>query len=158
MKNSRTVKRVCLGSGRLPKIFTRDDLPDINPGDVIHGCPVCGKRWGRNTLNDWSALPTPRHMVDIEPAAVPVPGAGVVPARYFSQRIESWDDERSSGNGIIVTLKYGFTFEPGEHYGVKGFDSGKEAAENVAGSGHCYCDDCEKNLPKIVDGKEIYHG
>jgi hypothetical protein len=33
------------------------------------------------------------------------------------------DDERAQGNGIIVTLKRGFTFSPGEDNRVRGEDT-----------------------------------
>lgn len=43
--------------------------------------------------------------------------------------IQNWDDERDSGNGIIVTLHYGWSFEPENcgHEGVRGFDTFEEA-------------------------------
>ena len=35
-------------------------------------------------------------------------------------KIEYWDDERDIGNGIIVTLNYGWSFEYNCHEGVVG--------------------------------------
>lgn len=132
------VKRLCLGAGRLPTVVGRDEDPRINPGDVIHRCPVCSRTWGRNSIKDWSDLPIPRHMVVIDPR----PRDGAPPARYYHPRIQFWDDERSSGSGILVTLFYGFTFEGGQHCGVKGFDSGAEAYQAVKDSDFCYCSEC----------------
>jgi hypothetical protein len=39
--------------------------------------------------------------------------------------VEHWDDERSIGNGILVTLKPGYFFY--DDCGVMGFDTHKEA-------------------------------
>jgi hypothetical protein len=58
--------------------------------------------------------------------------------------IEEWDDARSSGNGIIVTLAYGWSFEPNSHEGVRGFDTLKEAKEATLKKNiwPCECDLC----------------
>ena len=49
----------------------------------------------------------------------------------LAKHIEYWDDEREQGNGIIITLKDGFSFTPQncgiEH--VRGFDTVTEARE-----------------------------
>jgi len=61
-------------------------------------------------------------------------------------RVEHWDDERSIGNGIIVTLHYGFSFDATTHEGVRGFDTAGEAAKAVFKKGHlihsCRCHEC----------------
>ena len=65
--------------------------------------------------------------------------------------IEHWDDERqgglgnSRGNGVIVTLRYGFSFERGEHLGVKGFDTITEAKAGTRRSEiyKCECEECK---------------
>ena len=41
--------------------------------------------------------------------------------------IEDWSDERRIGNGIIVTLVPGFSFDWATHEGVRGFDTLTEA-------------------------------
>jgi hypothetical protein len=46
-------------------------------------------------------------------------------------RVEIVDDERSLGNGIIVTLKRGYTFSFGEDNRVCGFDNIHDAADRV---------------------------
>ncbi len=45
--------------------------------------------------------------------------------------VEHWDDERSIGNGIIVTLKAGYYFY--DDCGVMGFDTTREAREAIRG-------------------------
>lgn len=64
-----------------------------------------------------------------------------IPGKY-QQRIEFWDDERDCDNGIIVTLHYGWSFEPGEHQGVRGFDTVREAREAVRYTYPCSCGEC----------------
>jgi hypothetical protein len=44
--------------------------------------------------------------------------------------VEHWDDERTLGNGIIVTLKPGHFFD--DDCGVRGFDTIREARAAVA--------------------------
>ena len=61
------------------------------------------------------------------------------------KRVEFWDDERGIGNGIIVTLHYGWSFYPSFHEGVRGFDTPKEAMKAVKESYPCNCDICEEN-------------
>ena len=61
----------------------------------------------------------------------------------MNKRIEFWDDERIEGNGIIVTLHYGWSFEPNYHEGVRGFDTIKEANQAVKNSYKCNCDECK---------------
>lgn len=43
--------------------------------------------------------------------------------------VEFWDDERSLGNGIIVTLRPGLFFY--DDCGVMGFDTVKQARDGV---------------------------
>jgi hypothetical protein len=62
----------------------------------------------------------------------------------MNKRIEFWDDERSSDNGIIVTLHYGWSFEYKNHDGVKGFDTVKEANQAVKDSYKCECSQCQR--------------
>jgi hypothetical protein len=59
-------------------------------------------------------------------------------------RIETWDDERSLGNSLIVALKPGWRFEEiGEH--VRGFDSVSEAMNEVRSSKPCDCSVCQRS-------------
>jgi hypothetical protein len=44
----------------------------------------------------------------------------------MSNHIQHIDDERDMDNGIIVTLAYGYSFEPRYHEGVRGFDTMRE--------------------------------
>ena len=62
----------------------------------------------------------------------------------MNKRIEFWDDERDADNGIIVTLHYGWSFENGEHSGVRGFDTLTEAREatKIKNLNRCHCDEC----------------
>lgn len=57
------------------------------------------------------------------------------------KHIQHWDDERSIGNGIIVTLRFGFSFENKRHLGVKGFDSIRDAILGTRIK-HIYVCDC----------------
>jgi hypothetical protein len=65
-----------------------------------------------------------------------------------SGKVEFWDDERTLGNSLIVTLKYGWSFSPTEHEGVRGFDKAKEAEAAVRQAVICGCNECEANVLK----------
>jgi len=62
------------------------------------------------------------------------------------KHIEHWDDERHLGNGIIVTLHLGWSFEQ-SHEGVRGFDTVTEAQAETRKKWlyRCPadCDECE---------------
>ena len=68
------------------------------------------------------------------------------------KHIEFWDVEPGWGYGdpqeVIVTLQYGFSFENGEHQGVRGFDGIAEAKYESARKRiyDCTCDECKKHL------------
>lgn len=64
--------------------------------------------------------------------------------QYIKDRIEHWDDERNIDNGIIVTLKHGWSFEYNEHQGVHGFNTITKAKEGVIDAHICHCDQCKK--------------
>lgn len=71
-----------------------------------------------------------------------------IPANFSQKlhdRIEHFDDECSQGNGYIITLRYGWSFYPNEHYGVKGFDKISEAREAIANAFPCTCNTCKAN-------------
>lgn len=58
------------------------------------------------------------------------------------KKIEHWDDERSIGNSLIVTLVKGWRFEErGEH--VRGFDTAKDAMAEVRAAVPCDCTECK---------------
>ena len=58
------------------------------------------------------------------------------------RNIEFWDDERSIGNSLIVTLKKGLRFEErGEH--VRGFDTKRQAMSEVRNAQPCDCKECQ---------------
>lgn len=46
-------------------------------------------------------------------------------------KVEIVDDEREIGNGVIVTLKKGWTFDPAFDNRVRGEDTVKEMLESV---------------------------
>lgn len=56
-------------------------------------------------------------------------------------------DERNIGNGLIVTLAYGWSFEDGYHEGIRGFDTIQEARKATAKKRlyRCECDICISN-------------
>lgn len=59
------------------------------------------------------------------------------------KKVEHWDDERSIGNSLIVTLKKGWRFfEDGEH--VRGFDTKRDAMADVRAAIKCQCEECVK--------------
>lgn len=68
-------------------------------------------------------------------------GGGVEEPTIKHKKIEHWDEERSIGNSLIVTLKKGWRFtERGEH--VRGFDTRREAMAEVRSAQPCDCKDC----------------
>lgn len=60
------------------------------------------------------------------------------------RHVEHFDDERAAGNSVIVTLHYGWSFEPHAHEGVRGFDTIREAlaASSKREIYQCRCDEC----------------
>lgn len=64
------------------------------------------------------------------------------------KHIENADDERAIGNGVIITLAYGFSFEGSCHEGVRGFDNFREArAASARRKIHiCNCQLCKDHL------------
>jgi len=61
------------------------------------------------------------------------PGAGpsVMDLLHAHKRVEIVDDERDIGNGIIITLKAGWTFDPLMDNRVQGADTPSEALAMV---------------------------
>ena len=60
--------------------------------------------------------------------------------------IETADDERSLGNGIIITLR-GRAFQDAntqDPLHVAGFDTWREAAAAIRGADECHCGQCRK--------------
>lgn len=69
------------------------------------------------------------------------------------RHIQHWDDERRSGNGVLVTLSWGWSFLSGEHQGARGFDQVGEAqdASRLVNVFPCLCEKCVKgNLPGVL--------
>ncbi len=62
------------------------------------------------------------------------------------KHVQFWDDERGDGNGIIVTLHYGWSFEHSQHTGVMGFDTLREARDAIKLKNveRCTCKECKK--------------
>lgn len=64
------------------------------------------------------------------------------------KNILHWDDERNIGNSLIVTLVHGKQFSAdvgsGEH--VRGFDTVKEAMDEVRQAVDCNCASCVKGM------------
>lgn len=65
-----------------------------------------------------------------------------IPQR-LAERVQHWDDERKLGNSLIVTLHYGWSFDPAMHEGVMGFDTVAEARSAIKRAGPCRCKECE---------------
>lgn len=59
------------------------------------------------------------------------------------KKIEHWDDERDIGNSLIVTLVKGFRFEDESEH-VRGFDTPKEALQEVRAAKPCHCETCKQ--------------
>lgn len=64
----------------------------------------------------------------------------------LDKKVMHWDDERSIGNALIVTLHKGWAFRANntsnaEH--VFGFDTVKAAKAGVKSAGPCSCGDCK---------------
>lgn len=62
-------------------------------------------------------------------------------------KILHWDDERKLGNGIIVTTKQGWAFEPHADervaLHVKGFELVKDARSKMKCVKRCQCSRCK---------------
>ncbi len=58
-------------------------------------------------------------------------------------RIANWDDERSLGNSLIVSLKPGWQWPDEEGAHVRGFDTVKEARVALRQTTPCNCPQCE---------------
>ena len=61
-------------------------------------------------------------------------------------KVLHWDDERSFGNGYIVTSAYGWAFDADDDHNsashVKGFDTAKEARASLKWLQPCACLRC----------------
>lgn len=149
MEQVKTVKRLCPGSGRAADIVTREDDSGINAGDVVHRCPVCGKSWGYNTLQDWSGVPVPRHFVKMVISEWDGKPGSQVPSRYYKPWVEMWVDERRVGHGLVVTLKDGYSFAADRHEAMRSFDTAAAAAEALREPFHCYCAECSARIVAV---------
>jgi len=63
------------------------------------------------------------------------------------KHVEHWDDESDLDHGIIVTLRYGYSFEHHQHSGVMGFDTARDArnAIKLENLWRCNCAECVKH-------------
>lgn len=67
-----------------------------------------------------------------------------IPKKHTS-KIQHWDDERSIGNSLIISLKRGHAFNSNEQEHVRGFDTINEVLDALRSEVKpCYCDDCCK--------------
>jgi len=76
-------------------------------------------------------------------------------AKKFSERIEDWSDERKIGNGVIITVHWGWSFEHCCHEGVRGFDSISEAQRGVRDTYPCSCESCLKGLEESEAARKV---
>jgi hypothetical protein len=63
--------------------------------------------------------------------------------KKLAVRVLHWDDERSFGNSLIVSLKNGWRFIATECH-TAGFDTVREAVEGLHDTVPCACVDCAK--------------
>lgn len=66
-----------------------------------------------------------------------------------AERVEDYSDERDfDGGSIIITLRAGWTFSPGEHERVRGFGSVREVNAALRSTAPCFdgCPDCAQAL------------
>lgn len=63
----------------------------------------------------------------------------------FKKMIAHWDDERKSGNALIISLKDGW-HHPTSEAQVFGVDSIKEALSELCDCKPCQCGSCRTNI------------
>ena len=66
-----------------------------------------------------------------------------------SPKVMYWDDERSIGNSLIVTLNYGFRFGGTDVEHVRGFDTVREANADIKDTRLCFCPECTAALANM---------
>lgn len=66
--------------------------------------------------------------------------------KQLPAKVEHWDDERSIGNSLIVTLKHGWKFDIDPLYPnhVKGFETVAEARRLIREAVPCNCPRCSE--------------
>lgn len=64
--------------------------------------------------------------------------------RKLPRQIQYWDLDEPGV--VIVTLHYGWSFDSGNHEGVRGFDSEVEAIEKSRMAFMCRCSECVSNM------------
>lgn len=69
--------------------------------------------------------------------------------RAVSRRVEYWDVDE---DGILITLNWGWSFEPGYHEGARGFDVRREAEIAVLEACICRCEECRRQLKLLKIG------
>jgi hypothetical protein len=64
------------------------------------------------------------------------------------KKILHWDDERSYGNGFMITTAYGWAFDPDPDENVashvRGFDTAKDARSKLKWIKQCHCARCTR--------------
>ena len=65
--------------------------------------------------------------------------------KQMKNKMEYWDFDEPEAPGGIVTLHWGWSFEPCCHEGVRGFDTRKEAISASKNAWECNCQECKEN-------------
>ena len=73
------------------------------------------------------AVPLRRKRKPAPPPGVAVPGDRTLALIRADARVQELDDERAMGNSVIITLRQGWTFTPGEDNRVDGADTPTDA-------------------------------
>lgn len=84
-------------------------------------CPVCGDRITNNALGKAAHI---RHCKGRNP---PPPPPKTLAQLKCDKRVEIVDDERSAGNGVIMTLRRGWSFDALQDNRVAGADTIRDA-------------------------------
>lgn len=66
-----------------------------------------------------------------------------IPKKY-RLRIENWDDERSIGNALIISLHDGWRWNHGDVDHVAGFDTVAAVLVALRITTHCNCKTCQE--------------
>lgn len=65
--------------------------------------------------------------------------------------VEHIDSAGEHGDGCIITLHYGWTFEPSEHEGVRGLETRADALKTTQNEVYpCTCETCTEHTTRII--------